>query len=102
MSFECPKCKQLSGHSSDFFHIAAFDTENLFSVFTYWGRNLSEYSVLSLYTNYTLEIIFLDNRMLQSWFDVVALQFSGQSSKFITERQAMGLQNGAKIFIKLH
>ena len=40
--------------------------------------------------------------MLQSWFGVVAPQFSGQSSKFITERQAMGLQNGAKIFIKPH
>ena len=35
-------------------------------------------------------------------FGVVAPQFSGQSSKFITERQAMGLQNGAKIFIKLY
>jgi hypothetical protein len=39
--------------------------------------------------------------MLQSWFGVVAPQFSGQSSKFITERQAMGSQNGAKIFIKM-
>ena len=34
----------------------------------------------------------------------VAPQFSGQSSKFITEQQAIGqgLQNGAKLFIKLH
>ena len=36
----------------------------------------------------------------QSWFGVVVVapQFSGQSSKFITERQAMGYKMGQKSF----
>ena len=34
--------------------------------------------------------------MLQSWFGVVAPQFSGQSSKFITERQAMDVTKCGK------
>ena len=40
--------------------------------------------------------------MLQTWFGVVAPQFSGQSSKFITERQAMGYKTEQKSCINIY